>query len=111
MKNFLKMFFIVIMAVFLCGAGVYLVLANMSQLLAAGKPNMQLRWFTSGLQIKTARWCETIGLPLPVHIRSQAGKWMLYNHNFALTVIGKPKLQILWKKSFTRGKKGSSEEY
>ena len=111
MKNFLKMFFIIIMAVFLFGAGFYLTIMNLSQLLAAGKPNMQLRWLTSGLQIQTARWRETIDLPSPLHIRSQSGKWMIYNRDFALTVNTKPKLQIFWKKSFVGRKIGTADEF
>ncbi len=110
MKNFLKMFFIMVMAVFLCGAGFYLTLLNTSKLLAAGKPNLQCRWLGSGLQIQTAQWRETILLPTPVHIRNHSGKWLIYNRNFALTVNTKP-LQIQWEKNFQGGKTDSSDEY
>ncbi len=110
MKNFLKMTLIIIMAVFLCGAGFYLTLVNTTRLLAAGKPNMQCRWLSSGLVIKTAKWCETIDLPSPVHIRGQAGKWLIYSRNFALSVNTNP-LQIQWKKTFSRRKTKSTDEY
>ncbi len=109
-KNFLKMFFILIMAAFLCGAGFYLTLLNTSKLLAAGEPNLQCCWLSSGLQIKTAKWRETIILPTPVHIRNHSGKWLIYSRHFALTVNTKP-LQIQWRKSFQDGKTDSRDEY
>jgi hypothetical protein len=110
LKNFLKMAFVAVMAVFLFGAGFYLTIANTSQLLAAGKPNMQCRWLSSGLQIKTAKWCETLDLPSPVHVRNQSGKWLIYNRNFALTVNTKP-LQIHWEKTDAGRKKELTDEY
>lgn len=110
MKNLLKMFFIMIMAAFLCGAGFYLTLLNTGKLLAAGEPNLRCRWLSSGLQIQAAKWRETVILPPPVHIRNHSGKWLIYSRHFALTVNTKP-LQIRWRRSFKGGKPDSRDEF
>jgi hypothetical protein len=99
MKHFLKMFLIMIMAFFLLVAGVYFSLANVSKLLAAGKPNMQCQWLASELQIKTGKWCETVNLPAPFEVRRQTHIWTIHSCDFTLTVTTKPKLRILWKKT------------
>jgi hypothetical protein len=99
MKSILKMFLILMMAFFLLGAGLYITLINMGQLLAAGKPEMQYRRLTSGLQIKMGKWHETIVLPAPVQITRRAYQWKIYSRDFTFTVNTKPKFRVLWKKS------------
>ena len=98
MKNFLKMFLVIIFGAFFCGAGFYLTMVNMSRLLAAGKPNLQCNWLGSGFQIKAARWCEVVDLPSPVRIKRRAGTWMVYNRDFTLMVSTKPNFRMQWKK-------------
>jgi hypothetical protein len=98
MKNFFKMFFIIVMAFFLLGAGFYITISNVSRLIAAGKPRWQCHWGTTGLQVKTGKWCETINLQLPFQVRRQAHNWIIHGRDFHITVNTRPKLRIQWKK-------------
>jgi hypothetical protein len=102
LKIFLKIFLMLILAALLLGAGYYLVIANISRLLAAGKPEWQCRWIASGLLIKTGKWSEVVDLRPPLKVIHQADVWIFHAENLTLTVNTEPKLRIQWQKSLSR---------
>lgn len=102
MKNFLKMFTIIIMAFFLLAVGFYYTLTNVSQLLAAGKPYLKCQWLPTGLQIKTGKWCETINIRPPFKVWYKSHIWVIQSPKATITVNTKPKLRIQWKKNARR---------
>jgi hypothetical protein len=111
MKNFLKMFLTLIVAVFILGAGLYVTLANVSFLLAKGKPHWECRWVASGLLIKTGIWSEVIDLRPPLQVTHQAELWILRSQGLTITVNTKPKFRVLWKRSLSSRKSLIHGEY
>jgi hypothetical protein len=99
MKNLCKIFLMMVLAVSFLAAGLYVTLANVSQLLAAGKPQWQCRWSSSDVVIQTGKWQEKISLQSPLLVTRQAGFWIVHSFGRTITVSTKPRLRFLWQKS------------
>ncbi len=102
MKNLLKIFITLVMAAFLLGAGYFLVLSNLSYLLATGKPNFQIRNISSGLLIKTGDWVEKVNLATPIKVFRKNGALIFQSQRVVFTVSTKPKFRIYWKKAMNK---------
>lgn len=111
MKNFLKMFFALVLAIFLLGIGYYLVFTNLSYLLATDKPKLQCCWKNSGITLRTGAWIEMIALRAPFRITRETGKLVFGNKNMIITVTTSPKFRIQWKKSLLRRRSIMNGEY
>lgn len=89
MKTFIKMFFTLVIAVCILGAGYYLALTNVSRLLTADKPHWQCRWLGSELLVKTGGWSEVVDLRFPLKLTRQVSLWILQGKNSTLKAITK----------------------
>jgi hypothetical protein len=111
MKNSFKIFLMIGLAVLLLAAGFYVTLANVSQLLAAGKPQWQCRWSSSNLVIQTGKWREKISLQPPLQVTRQAGFWIVHRFGDIIAVTAKSKLRFLWLESPSGRRSNPNGEY
>jgi hypothetical protein len=94
MKNFCKFFLIVVWVVLVLGTGYYLVINNLSFILAADKPRLLFDCSASRIRIKTGRWVEVIKFDFPIKISRNHGIYIFKSAKGVLTVSTKPKFKI-----------------
>lgn len=103
MKNAGKLWAIGLWVFVLVCVGYYLVLHNLSFILAAEKVSFKMERILEAYAIKPGQWAETVRRRSPLIIQRQAGGWALRSKHGTLQVTFSPALRIRWEKPIGQG--------
>ena len=108
MRFFLVLLLLVSSALLLVGLGHYLVLRNLSQLLAKDEPKLKWEITNESFKLKTGAWTETLNLRPPLRLTPGAHGWRIAVESGSLNFNFKPHLKIYWEESPQGGRKSRS---
>ncbi len=94
MKTLCKMLAIMIIALILLGAGLYLALNNLGIMLTEDHSGIKCRVISSGIEIKAGHWAEKVQLKFPAQIKHTRGRWEIQSGRHIITIYTAPTLKI-----------------
>ena len=104
MRTLGKFFLVLVWSVLLLSLGYYLVLNNLNSILATGQAGVHCRFTGEGLLLQSGPWVEALSLKPRFKFRNQIGNWVISGDYGTITIMTKPKLQVIWKKPVFRRK-------